>query len=119
MGKARAIATGVVLPLVYAAAVFVATRHPKPVYAFADPTVYNVVEQAGPKILKSVDPVYPPNVKAVGSVKFKVTIAADGSVAHAYYESGPAELVNAALTAVRQYRFEPKAAETEIEIPFK
>jgi len=119
MGRARGIAISVVLPLVYAAVVFVATRHPKPVYAFADPTVYNVVEPAGPKILKTVDPVYPPDLKVRGSVRFKVTIASDGSVAHAVYESGPAELLNAALTAVRQYRFEAKAAETEIEIPFQ
>jgi TonB family protein len=121
MPKVRRIAVSVVLPLVYAVAVLVVTRHPKPVYAFADPTVFNVTEQAGPQILHTVNPVYPAIARRKGiegSVRFKVTIAADGSVTHAEYLSGPAPLVNAALIAVRQWQFEAKKAETEIEIPF-
>jgi TonB family protein len=121
MVKVRWIAVSVVFPLFYAVSVFVVTRHPKPVYAFADPTVFNVTEPAGPQILYTVDPVYPAVARRngiEGSVRFRVTIAADGSVAHAEYLSGPATLVDAALTAVRQWRFEAKKAQTEIEIPF-
>jgi TonB family protein len=121
MGKVRWMAVSVVLPLLYSLTVFVVTRHPKPVYAFADPTVFNVTEQAGPQILQTVDPVYPVVARRngiEGSVRFKVTIAADGSVAHAEYLNGPAPLVDAALTAVRQWQFEAKKAETEIEVPF-
>jgi TonB family protein len=121
MGKARAIAVSVILPVLYAVTVMIVTRHPKPKYAFADPTVFNVTEPAGPSILHTVDPVYPATAlrnRIEGSVRFKVTIASDGSVEHALYESGPAPLVDAALKAVRQYRFEPKKAETEIEVPF-
>jgi TonB family protein len=121
MGKVRDLAVSVLLPLLYAATVFVATRLTKPVYAYADPTVFTVTEPAGPAILHTVDPVYPPKAmrdRVEGTVKFQVMIAADGSVAHAVYLTGPAPLVDAALTAVRQYRFEAKKAETEIEIPF-
>jgi hypothetical protein len=42
--KARKVAVTIVLPLLYAFAVYVATRHPKPVYAFAQPTVITVTE---------------------------------------------------------------------------
>ncbi|HTS60691.1 MAG TPA: TonB family protein [Candidatus Acidoferrales bacterium] len=109
------------LPLLYLAAVYVATRHPKPVYAFAVPTVFTVAEKAGPAIYHAPDPIYPAQALRAhveGSVRFHVAIAADGSVRHASLIAGPAPLVDAALTAVRQYQFEPKAAETEIEIPF-
>jgi hypothetical protein len=45
MARVRRVAISVLLPLLYAAAVFVATRHPKPVYAFADPTVITVTDK--------------------------------------------------------------------------
>jgi hypothetical protein len=44
MARARWIAVTVVLPVLYAAMVFVVTREPKPVYAFAQPTVVTVTE---------------------------------------------------------------------------
>ena len=109
------------LPLLYIGAVMVATRRPKPVYAYADPTVVTVAEKAGPAIYHAPDATYPARAlreRVEGPVKFHVTIAADGSVEHASLIAGPALLVPAALAAVRQYQFEPKTAETEIEIPF-
>lgn len=36
------------LPLLYVAAVYLVTRRPKPVYAFADPTVITVSDQETP-----------------------------------------------------------------------
>ena len=36
------------LPLLYVAAVYLVTRRPKPVYAFADPTVITVSESDQP-----------------------------------------------------------------------
>ena len=49
----------VLLPMLYVAAVYVATRRPKPVYAFADPTVLTVTEQPGPAVLHAPEPIYP------------------------------------------------------------
>lgn len=121
MRRARWVAMTVLLPMLYAAAVYVATRRPKPVYAFAEPTVLTVTEQPGPAILYAPEPIYPPEAlrkRIEGGVRFKVTVAADGTVAHAVLVSGPAPLVDSALTAVRQYQFEAKAGETDIEVPF-
>jgi hypothetical protein len=44
MKRVRWIAVSVLLPVLYAAVVFVVTRKPKPVYAFAQPTVVTVTE---------------------------------------------------------------------------
>jgi TonB family protein len=121
MRKARWIAVTFVLPLLYAVVVFVATRHPKPVYAFADPTVMTVTDKPGPAIFHAPDPIYPRQALrdgVEGRVKFKVTIAADGTVARAARLSGPKPLADAALASVMQYQFEAKAGETDIEVGF-
>ena len=121
MREARWIAISVLLPVLYVATVYKATRKPKPVSAFADPTVLTVSEKAGPAIYHAPEAIYPAEAlrkRVVGSVTFQVAIAADGSVARADVVRGPAPLVAAALAAMRQYQFEAKAAETEIEIPF-
>jgi hypothetical protein len=44
MARCRWIAVSVLLPVLYAAVVFVVTRKPKPIYAFAEPTVVTVTE---------------------------------------------------------------------------
>ena len=44
MGKVRWIAISVLLPVLYAAVVFVVTRKPKQTYKFAEPTVVTVTE---------------------------------------------------------------------------
>jgi TonB family protein len=121
MRRARWIAVSIVLPLLYAALVFVATRHPKPVYAFADPTVMTVTDKPGPAVYHAPEPIYPPEAlrrRLEGAVRFQVTVAADGTVARATLVDGSAPLVSAALAAVRQYQFEARAAETEIDIGF-
>jgi hypothetical protein len=45
MRRALRLVVSVGLPMLYAAAVYVATRHPKPVYAFAEPTVITVTDK--------------------------------------------------------------------------
>jgi TonB family protein len=121
MGRARWIAVTIGLPLLYAVAVFVCTRHPKPVYASVDPTVMTVTDKPGPAIYHAPEPIYPPQAlraRVEGLVRCHVAIAADGTVAAATPVDGPEPLRSAALTALRQYQFEPKFAETEIDVPF-
>jgi TonB family protein len=56
-----------------------------------------------------------------GKVKIEITIAADGHVLHTDVVGGSPLLVNAALEAVRQWRFEPAPTPTTdlIEFDFK
>jgi len=111
----------VVLPLAYAGAVYVATRPPKPIYTLANKTVMTVTADSGPAILQRRQPEYPAQARrdgVEGSVVLKVAIGADGSVKSAVPVRGPEPLRQAAIDSVRRWQFEPKAAETEIEIPF-
>jgi protein TonB len=105
----------------YAAAVYVATRPPKPIYTLANKTVMTVTSDGGPAILTRAEPLYPPQAlrdRIEGSVVLKVAIAPDGSVTSAIPLRGPEPLRQAAVDGVRRWHFEPKAAETEIEVPF-
>jgi protein TonB len=73
-------------------------------------------------------PPYPPLAKAArvqGSVRIQAIIAADGSIRNLRVMSGPPLLVNAALAAVQQWRYQPtmlsgNAVEviTEIDVNF-
>lgn len=109
------------LPLVYIVVLFVANRPTKPVYTLANPTVMTVTDKGGPPILHAPEIIYPPQAlrdRVEGSVVLKVTIATDGTVAHAEPLSGPASLVQAAVDNVGQWQFEAKAQETPIDIGF-
>jgi TonB family protein len=115
----RLLAVG--FPLAYAAAVYVATRPPKPVYTMAGKTVMTVTDKPGLAVLHAPEPVYPDQAlrdRVEGSVKLKVTIASDGAVAHAVPVSGPPLLRQAAIDTVRRWQFEPRPAEIEIDVPF-
>jgi|SRR5579872_6825967 len=62
------------------------------------------------QILKKVDPVYPPDAKAAqvsGTVMLHAVIAKDGSVQQVDVVSGPPMLQQAAMDAVRQWRYRP------------
>lgn len=62
------------------------------------------------EIVRRVDPVYPESAQAQrieGTVKLRVTIAADGAVSNVAVVSGPGPLVEAAKAAVRQWRYTP------------
>jgi TonB family protein len=109
------------LPLVYAVAVYVATLPPKPIYTLANKTVMTVTAESGPAILQRHEPEYPWQALrdgVEGSVVLRVAIARDGSVRSAIPVRGPEPLRQAAIDSVRRWQFEPKAAETEIEVPF-
>jgi TonB family protein len=67
------------------------------------------------KVLSRVDPAYPPMAKQIhlsGRVKIEVTIAADGHVSITHVVGGSPLLVNAALDALKKWRFEPGPRET-------
>jgi protein TonB len=82
----------------------------------------------GARLIYSPHPVYPPIAKTVrsqGVVKLEAIIAADGSIRNLKAVSGPPLLIEAALSAVRQWRYNPTllngvAVEvlTEIDITF-
>lgn len=82
----------------------------------------------GAKLIFSPHPAYPPLAKAThsqGLVKLEAIIAADGSIRNLKVVSGPPLLIDAALSAVRQWRYDPTllngvAVEvlTEIDITF-
>jgi TonB family protein len=62
------------------------------------------------KLKHWVRPVYPKEarIKGIeGTIKLHTTVARDGSVGQLDVVSGPAELVQAALDAVSQWRYEP------------
>lgn len=79
------------------------------------------------KLIKSTPPVYPQIAKTrrlTGLVKVKVKVGADGRVVSAEFFSGPAIFKDAALDAVRQWRYQPatldgKPIEQETEITLK
>jgi len=61
-------------------------------------------------ILQKVTPVYPPIAKAArvqGTVVLQATISKTGSIENLKVVSGPAMLQQAALDAVRQWRYRP------------
>lgn len=62
------------------------------------------------QLVNLVDPVYPPDAqqnRIEGTVKLHATIGADGSIKDLQPVSGPASLLPAALTAVREWRYNP------------
>lgn len=69
-----------------------------------------------------VQPVYPDlarKMNITGTVKVQVVIAANGSVKDAKVVGGHPVLANAALEAVKKWRFEASAAETTGVVDFK
>src|SRR5262249_35455451 len=59
------------------------------------------------RAIKRVDPVYPPGVSEKGEVIVEVTVGEDGNVMSAVGITGSPALVEAALNAVRQWKFNP------------
>ncbi len=80
-----------------------------------------VTADRGPAIVQRNEPVYPAQAlreRVEGNVVVKVEIAEDGSVRSVVAVSGPDLLQSAATEAVRGWRFEARAAEAKIEVPF-
>ncbi|HUI42328.1 MAG TPA: TonB family protein [Terriglobia bacterium] len=62
--------------------------------------------------VKKVQPIYPPEAKnkhIQGEVVLRITVEKDGRVSNVEFVSGPAELVESALDAVRHWQYEPPA----------
>ena len=69
-----------------------------------------------------VQPVYPElarKMNLTGTVKVEVVVAPNGMVKDAKVVGGHPVLANAALEAVRKWRFEPAAAESSGVVDFK
>ncbi len=111
----------IVLPLVYIVILYAATRPPKPTYVFANPTVMTVSDKGGPPVMHAPPLIYPPqalHARVEGKVVLKVSIASDGTVNHAEAISGPEALRKAAVDNVRQWQFEAKAQEAQVDAGF-
>jgi TonB family protein len=69
-----------------------------------------------------VEPVYPPlarKMNLAGTVKVEVVVSPNGTVKDAKVVGGHPVLANAALDAVRKWRFEPASLETSGIVDFK
>jgi TonB family protein len=85
-----------------------AARRAEPAEPSAPLAVGGEVKQA--QLIKSVSPVYPPTAKlqhVAGDVKIDALIEADGNVSTMKILSGPPLLHQAALTAVKQWKYKP------------
>jgi TonB family protein len=74
------------------------------------------------QVKSKVQPVYPDLARKMnlsGSVKVQVVVAPNGSVKEAKVVGGHPVLANAALDAVRKWRFEPAAGESSGIVNFK
>src|SRR5262249_53908421 len=117
----RWLAKTVVLPLVYIAVLCVAMQPPKAKYVFANPTVMTVSDKGGPQAMHAPPAIYPAGALRAGvegGVVMKVRISGDGTVRQAEAISGPEALRKAAVENVRQWQFEPKAQDAEIDAGF-
>jgi len=73
------------------------------------------------KVRSKVVPEYPPLAKQMnvtGKVKIEATIAADGHVVNTRVVGGSPLLVNAALDAIKRWRFEPAPKDTTEVVEF-
>ncbi|HZQ68798.1 MAG TPA: TonB family protein [Terriglobales bacterium] len=87
-----------------------AQRAPEAVENSATPTISSAI--AGGLLLSKVAPEYPEQAKErqiEGPVHLAITVGPDGLVRDAAIASGNSLLANAAVTAVRQWRFRPYA----------
>jgi TonB family protein len=74
------------------------------------------------KVRSKVAPDYPPLAKQMnikGHVKIEATIAADGHVVTTKVVGGSPLLVNAAMDALKKWRFEPGPKDTDEVIEFE
>lgn len=73
------------------------------------------------RVRSRVDPEYPPlarHLGIAGPVRLSVVVAPNGTIKEARAIGGHPLLVNAALDAVRHWRFEPATAETTETMQF-
>jgi TonB family protein len=78
-------------------------------------------EAAKRKVRSKVEPHYPPlamEMNVAGKVKIEATVAADGHVLNTRVIGGSPLLVNAALDALKKWRFEPTPKDTTETVEF-
>ena len=105
--------TGVLLTAVVAVVASVGTYGVR-----AQETENEIVRRAKTK----VQPAYPElarKMNITGTVKVQVVVAANGTVKDAKIVGGHPVLANAALDAIRKWRFEPTSAESTGVVDFK
>jgi len=81
---------------------------PKPKPALGPQRIGGQVQAS--KIISQPKPVYPPLAKAArvqGTVKFEAIIGKDGTIQNLKLISGPPLLVQAAMAAVQQWKYQP------------
>jgi TonB family protein len=82
----------------------------------------NAQEALERKVKIKVEPMYPEiasRMGLTGTVKLQVVVAADGTVKGAKPLGGHPILINAALAAVKKWRFETASAESTGTVEFK
>ena len=80
------------------------------------------LEEINRAVKVKVSPVYPElarKLKIVGVVRVEITVSANGSVKSAKLVGGHPVLANAALDAVKRWRFETAAAESTGVVQFR
>jgi len=71
-------------------------------------------EDSQPKVVHHVPPIYPPEAKAnhvEGTVVVQVLVDKQGNVARTTIVSGPKVLADAAVTAIKAWKFEPATSQ--------
>lgn len=79
-------------------------------------------QETNRKVKSKVSPLYPELARRMnisGVVKVRVTVAANGSVKDAQLVGGHPVLANAAMEAVRKWRFETRPEETAETVEFR
>jgi len=78
-------------------------------------------EDTARKIKSKVAPIYPDlarKMSITGTVRMKVVVAPNGTTKDAKVVGGHPILVNAAMDAIKKWKFEPAAAETTETVEF-
>lgn len=78
--------------------------------------------QEARKALSKPQPVYPElarQLKLAGAVRIEVVVGADGKIKDTTVVGGYPILVEAALKAVRDWKYEKASSETKVELEFK
>lgn len=100
----------------------VATSLISPVPAAAQEDKTEKTEEISRKAKTKVAPIYPDiarRMSIAGTVRLAIVVAPNGSVKSSKAVGGHPVLVNAAMDAVRQWKFEPAATESTGIVEFK
>jgi len=120
-GKTQQLAAGLWLGVVAATAA-AAIISPSPAVAQQDAKVDAKVDELTRKPKIKVSPLYPElarRMRITGTVRLQVVVAPNGQVKNTKAIGGHPILVNAAMDAMKQWKFEPAAVENSGVVEFK